>query len=270
MARDDYSAGFGGAVGSRTAETHDVIDVTLPMVILQDGTVLSAVVLNLAAAKLARPVGLGATVYQPSVRRIAGITYSEGRAPDNAQFELVNLRGIYGELMLDPERTLDGAEIVVSRAANVSARTLPPVYEFDELFRGYIHGVDVLGERVTFDAVHELSDPSVMVGARELTQRCAANFEDEFCGHTGAPPGAVCSHLHDDAVAGCLFWDNLERYYAVPPLQPRSLPPTVNPIIWPGGPGNGFPDDFNPGGRHPFYDRDYGRPFTVEPGFGAQ
>jgi hypothetical protein len=268
MARDELTPGFDAATRSRTALTHDVIDITLPSVILTDGTVLSAVVLNLATAKVTRPLSLGSTVYQPAIRAMGGITYSLGTAPDDATWELENLRGIYGELMLDPERTLDGAYLVCHRAANVAGRGQVPVWEFDELFAGTIHGVGASGEAVRFGVVDEMSDPANLIGGRELTQRCGDVFEGPFCGHTGAPPGATCTHLFDDGVGGCLFWQNQPRFYGIPPLRARTAQAMGLPAggIVPGYvPGGGFPDDSAPR-RIPFYDRDYRRPWIVMEG----
>jgi hypothetical protein len=255
------------AAESQTAETHDIMDVTLPEVRLADGTILAAVPLYLAAAKLARTIELNTVVYQPAIRKIADLKISDGDAPDGGSFELTNLEGLYGELLFDPVRTLDGAEAVIYRAFLTSRRGDPKVYDFDEMMRGTLRGVGVNQQTVSFSFVRDWSDPAALVVTRSLTQRCLAVFEDENCGHIGAPAGAVCSHIKDDAAAGCRFWLNEPRFYGVPPIAPNAERTALGTV--PGGrpadPNFGYGPGTRPEPRSPHFDPDWRDPFRRVP-----
>ena len=254
MART-LTANQDAAIASVDTETHDLMEITLPVY----GE--APVVYYVATAE----VVIDEQLYARSLRSIPQITYSRGEsASDGGEFTLENLSNTFGPLFLNQARPLDGATVVIKRAFRVTPQNMVALWEVDEIARGKMRITKVTEEVAAALFISDLSDPTALIGGEALTQRCILVFNKGGlaptdltlpCGWLLAQGGnpLACDRIYDSA-NGCLGHNNQHRFGGVPPLAVTAA--TVSsggPIgIVPGGGGGPIlPGGYPTGDDHP-------------------
>jgi hypothetical protein len=234
------SSNINTAVAAIDTETHDIMEITLPVF---GGT---PIVFHVGTAEIT----VASVLYQRSLRSVPTITYSRGdSASDGGEFTLENLSGVFGPMFLNQARPLDGATVVIKRAFRVSAQTLPAVWETDEIARGVMKIKSVTEDVVTASFISDLSDPSALIGGEPLTQRCIKVFNKGGLTPTiiTAPCGWLlgqggdansCDHVLDSA-GGCDGHANKHRFGGVPPIAVVAAVVSGSGPTGGGGPGGG-------------------------------
>lgn len=212
-------------------KTQVAVDIVLP-----DSTPLHLATANLVISSLndggvsedlAEPVA-----YQSKLRRIADIVFSRTGAPDTAEFDIEHLSLAWAPYFAAGYGAIDNSDVTIFECFKKPDGT----YEADILFIGYVTTVSATTEVVRVPCVGDFSAKTAQV-SRPVTQRCyAREFEDDICGHTGAPPGSTCSFIKEDAEGGCRFW-RWEAMFSGAPFMSAIDPATGNPI----GPSGGRP-----------------------------
>lgn len=208
------------------AETHDVVDITLPETgVYPEVTVYCAGIEGLT---------IDGEVYQRFLRALGTIKYSLGGNADNSSLVLENVSQVFGSLLTDTERTLDGASVVIKRAFLVNAIT--NTYETDILFTGVIDGVKVDEDSITMTVVSDMSKRTARVGNLQITQKCRFVFNKNASGigpdcnwqlAQGGDP--LDCNLVFDSPDGCLGHNNQEHFGGIPTLKAKAIPPQVLP-----------------------------------------
>jgi hypothetical protein len=183
--------------------------------------------------------------FQPSLRKISDIIYSRTGASDSAEFEVEHLSLAWAPFFAASSNDLDGCACLIYECFKKPDGT----YEGDVIFTGEILGTKAGISTVVVSLTGDFSVKRAQV-SRPVTQRCfAREFEDDICGHTGAPPGSTCSFIKEDAENGCRFW-RWEFAFVGAPFMSAIDPATGNPVgagIGSGGDGGG--DSFDEPGR---------------------
>jgi hypothetical protein len=204
--------------------THVACDITLPdltVLHLATGsiTISSKNVLGVSTA-LAPAVN-----YVPTIRSVSDFRFSIGSAPDGGSIEVEHLSLTWAQYFATGYGGLDGCEAVLYECFRKSDGT----YESDTFFVGFVSSVQADIETVQISFESDMNQKGALVG-RPLTQHCfAREFEDDLCGHTGAPPGSTCSFVKDDAVGGCRFW-RWEAHFVGVPFDTAGDPVTGDPV----------------------------------------
>lgn len=176
--------------------------------------------------------------FTPTLRKISDIVYSRTSAPDTAEFEVEHLSLAWADYFGSNASDLEGCACVIYECFQKADGT----YEGDIIFVGEVVGTAATIPVVTVTLTGDFSVKRAQV-SRPVTQRCfAREFEDDICGHTGAPPGSTCSFIKEDAVGGCRYW-RWEFAFAGMPFMSAIDPVTGNPVgvlgAGPGGSGGG-------------------------------
>lgn len=166
-----------------------------------------------------------ATNYVPTIRSVSDFRFSIGAAVDGGDIEVEHLSLAWAAYFATGYGGLDGCEAVLYECFRKDDGT----YEGDIFFSGIVSGVRADTDTVQISFESDMSQKGALVG-RPLTQHCFARFfEDELCGHTGAPPGSTCSFIKDDKVGGCAFW-RWEAHFVGAPFETAGDPATGQPV----------------------------------------
>ena len=209
----DISATIREMLDRDYGETHDVVDIILP---LRPGeTEDSRVKYYLAAAS---NLSFNGNAYQPLLRAIGTIKFSLGKAPDSSDITLENVSKTFGYTLSDTTRRLDGAKVIIRRLFRTSA----PDWEGIDLFYGYIRDVKITQDTVSVSIVSDMSRRSAQVASRSVTQRCIWTFRGAECGWTPDQPGnsTFCNKVFEHE-EGCSGHSNQPRFGGVPTLSPK-------------------------------------------------
>jgi hypothetical protein len=166
-----------------------------------------------------------AASFVASVRKVSDFRFSIGSAVDGGEIELEHLSLAWAGYFAIGFGGLDGCEAVLYECFKKSDGT----YEGDPFFIGIVSDVRAVVETVQISFESDMNQKGALVG-RPITQHCFARFfEDELCGHTGAPPGSTCSFIKNDAVGGCAFW-RWEAHFVGAPFETAGDPATGQPV----------------------------------------
>ena len=209
---------------SLNLKTHVICDITLP-----DTTVLR---LATGAITLSSKNVLGVSTavtpalnYVASIRSVSDFRFSIGSAIDGGDIEVEHLSLAWATYFAMGDDGLNGCEATLSECWRKADGT----YEADPFFVGVVSSLRADTETVQISFESDLSQKGALVG-RPITQRCfAKEFEDEICGHTGAPVGSTCSFIFDDAAGGCAFW-RWQAHFVGAPFQTAGDPATGDPV----------------------------------------
>lgn len=127
---------------------------------------LSPTILYVATANIT----VNGQVYTPTLKQVGKIQYTMGASPDQSSIQLENVRRVYGQLMMNPVRTLDGAKIKIFRAFRTGVAG--GGYEADELMTGYLRDIKTTREDVKCAVVSDRSMRGSRVANKKITQRC--------------------------------------------------------------------------------------------------
>lgn len=208
------------------AETHDVVDITLPA-----SGLLPAITMHCSGKT---GLVVDGNVYQNILRSLGTIKYSLGGNADATSMTIENVSQNFGVLLTDTERILDGASIVIKRAFLVDPST--NTYESDVLFNGIVDGVKIDEEVVSLSVVSDMSQRGARIGNLQITQKCRWTFNKNASGigpncnwqlAQGGDP--LDCDLVFDSPDGCLGHNNQHRFGGVPTLLAKELPPQVYP-----------------------------------------
>lgn len=189
------------------AETHDLIELTIPE---QEDPAYPEVTLYLATAD---NIWIGGNYYNPVINKIESIKFSKGRSPDNAEVVIENVSRVFGFLLTDTQRGIDGAKAVIKKAFKIHDGS----YEAYPLFIGYVRDVRVDETQLEISIVSDMSRAGTTVAGRTITQRCIWIFKDKNCGWTIAQTGdPVFCDYGVDTPKGCKSHSNLHRFGGVP------------------------------------------------------
>jgi hypothetical protein len=217
---------------------------------LRDGTpiLVATALCNVTSKNELGTAVVVAETYQAHIQASPDVRFTLGRAADSGSLSLENLSRIYGHLIADASQVFDGCRIEVY----VLFKKLDLSYERDTVFNGKVSSAKGDGNLADFTIVSDMNDKSAVVANRVITQHCSADFEDDRCGHSGAPPGSTCSKVKTDTVNGCRFWNWEHRFWgadfesiveesATPTGFPTGTLPDLRPIFSPGyqPPGGG-------------------------------
>lgn len=200
-----------------------------PLYLATAALVMSSVNMDGESIALAEPIS-----HVPTLRKISDIVFSMTSAPDTAEIDIEHFSLAWGPYFRASYGDLNGSEVRLFECFLKPDGT----YEGDVIFRGDVTIARANTEHVTIPLVGDFSVKSAQV-SRPITQRCfAREFEDEICGHTGAPPGSTCSFIKDDAEGGCRYW-RWEFAFAGAPFMSTVDPATGQEIGAPTGTGGG-------------------------------
>ena len=106
-----------------------------------------------------RLVQLGAQVYQATLREFSEVGFSEGFSIDGASGAIENASRVWGAVLSESDRSLDGANVVVKKAVKNAAG----VWEADSALPGTLKDVKVNGRLVSFSIISDLSMKGAVV-----------------------------------------------------------------------------------------------------------
>lgn len=244
----DISATVRAVLDAQSAESHDVVIITLP---LKAGETQPVVLRQAAAKGLVLNIDGQSQAFLSGLRSISQIKFSLGGNVDGAEITLENVTGVFGAELSDTSRTLDGAFVEIRRAFMTD--TVSRTYETVILFEGQVRDIKVDQSLVTLTLVSDMNKKGAKLANRAVTQRCLWTFNvqgsgiGEECGwqvSQGGDPNN-CEHTPE----ACAAHNNLHRYGGVPTLKPNPNSVVVEDT------GNGGYDDFLR--RSPLFDEDY-------------
>lgn len=135
--------------------------------------------------------------YEPDIRDMGDLTFSEGAAIDSVEFALTNTENTYSDLIGQSDRRLYPAPAIVSRAFRVDDGTYEPV----EMMRGFARFSSTDGETARVMITSDFYRRGVDV-VETITQHCLNVYKGEGCDSPDTSP--TCSRIEDDAVNGCI------------------------------------------------------------------
>ncbi len=237
----NISATIRAVIAQDYLETHDIVDITLPASGLE-----SAITIYCGGKS---GLVVDSNLYLPTLRSISQIKFSLGTNPDSADISLENLSQTFGAVLTDPERTLDGASVIIKRAFLISGES---TYESMILFSGKVQNIKVDQNVVSLSLVSDMSHKAARLAYVQVSQRCRHIFNvngsgvGPDCGWrsggTGNPVDQVGNPTDCDLILdspnGCLGHANQHRFGGVPTLIPNHVEPV--------GESNGGYDAFEP------------------------
>lgn len=204
-------------------KTHVACDITLP-----DATVLRIATGEITITSknvLGVSTAITPALYAAKIREVSDFRFSIGGAIDGGDIEVEHLTLEWAAYFAMGNDGLNGCEATLYECWRKQDGT----YEADTFFVGVVAALRADTESVQISFESDLNQKGALVG-RPLTQHCFAKFfEDEMCGHTGAPAGSTCSFIYDDAAGGCAFW-RWQAYFVGAPFQTAGDPATGDPV----------------------------------------
>lgn len=156
------------------------------------------------------------------------IRIGQTKAPDTGTLEVVNLDFLLSTAITDENRVFERAKLRLYLAFPKGHPTDPvSTYEGVILFDGYLDEAMSDDQSGQLSLIADINDRAAIVG-KEITQRCMNELGDSWCGVPPGtlPPGAECSKIHDDILAGCAYWGGV--FNGVPYLDPLIARSTGN------------------------------------------
>lgn len=133
------------------------------------------------------------------LERAGGISISEGRAIDNAEFTLLDPDNTYSSILTEDNRILYPGRALVGRAFLSADGS----YQVDEIMPGTVRFGEV-GAKIALTVTSDMSRKGATV-AEPVTQRCSHIYKGPGC--DTQDPSPTCSRIFDDAVQGCASKD---------------------------------------------------------------
>lgn len=181
---------------------------------------------------------------KPSVQ----VKFSSGKSPDGGELVIENFSRVLGQTIAQLDRKLSGSRVTVYKVWRVYGSDVS-----DAVFVGYTKAPKVNGDEVRFALVSDMSRKGAVVGGSLLTMRCKWIFKDGVhCTYAGAE--VFCSHVLDDAVAGCKAYGHEFEFDGIPTrgaIAVEVAGDNPNPT------GFGDPDELFPNPRTRRFDRDF-------------
>ncbi len=202
------------ALGSNTYNTELAAEV-----VLQDGTQLNWATKAIIMDSISTAGSSLSITPVTFVARLSGapdIRHTQGKAPDSASMDVINLDYIVTSAMPTSARPYNNAYVTLYLAFPKPGGN----YEGVPYFYGLLRDLQGDDETATFGPVSDLSNKAAVMG-REITQRCLNVLGDTWCGVNNLPGGAVCTNFWHDTAAGCLYWGG--NFKGAPFINPNGL-----------------------------------------------
>lgn len=181
---------FQAQMEARGRDSAEVLEITLP---LKSGEP-SPVQIYVAP----RELSIGAQSYLPALRALGDVSFSEGFSVDGVSGAIENASGVWGSVLSESDRTLDGAGVVVRKAV----KNASGAWEADDCLPGVLTGVRITGREVSFQIVSDLSTAGCVVAndpVGELPKMGAVAAQvsgaDARQGDSGYPDDSLVSGL---------------------------------------------------------------------------
>jgi hypothetical protein len=136
--------------------TTEALEITLP---LKEGEVEPVTIF---VAK--REITIGVQTYQNSLRELSEVTFKEDLSIDGGGGAIENASGVWGSVLAETDRSLDGASVVLKKCVRNAAGQ----WEADKVLPGIFTDIVIDSLKVSFSIVPDLSSESAFIADDDI------------------------------------------------------------------------------------------------------